>query len=102
MKEGYTILDRQLGNLGEFQGNILGVVGFKKDLVMERHPELLYVYNPRYDQTNTSKSLLAALEHVDDEDVLWLNGDVVFDQRIITGPAVMSIALPMACGRFVE
>ena len=83
LKAGYTILDQQLSNLREFKGNILGVVGFKKDLIMEAHPELMFVYNPRYDQTNTSKSLLTALEHLSGEDVLWLNGDVVFDNRII-------------------
>ena len=82
LKDGCTILDHQLANLREFAGNIIGVVGFKKDLVMEKHPELIFIYNPRYDQTNTSKSLLAALEHVENEDVLWLNGDVVFDKRI--------------------
>ena len=83
LKVGYTILDQQLSNLSEFKGNIISVVGFKKDLIMEAHPELLFVYNPRYDQTNTSKSLLAVLEHIDNEDVLWLNGDVVFDKRIL-------------------
>lgn len=83
LRDGCSILDQQLANLTEFKGNIIGVVGFKKDLILERHPELLYVYNPRYDQTNTSKSLLCALEHVAQEDVLWLNGDVVFDARII-------------------
>lgn len=83
LRDGFSILDHQLGNLAPHNGQIIGVVGFKKDLVMERHPELLYVYNPRYDQTNTAKSLLCALEHVDNEDVLWLNGDVVFDPRIV-------------------
>jgi len=83
LRENLCILDHQLMNLAEFSGQIIGVVGFKKDLVMERHPELMFVYNPRYDQTNTSKSLLAALEHFENEDVLWLNGDVVFDKRIL-------------------
>ena len=83
LREGFSILDHQLENLAAYNGQIIGVVGFKKDLIMERHPELLYVYNPRYDQTNTAKSLLGALEHVHDEDALWLNGDVVFDPRIV-------------------
>lgn len=78
-----TILDHQLANLNRYTGSVIAVVGFKKDLVMERHPELVFVYNNRYDQTNTAKSLLCAVEHIDDEDVLWLNGDVVFDGRVI-------------------
>ncbi len=83
IKGDQTILDHQLANLRRRKGETVVVVGFKKDLVMERHPELVFVYNNRYDQTNTAKSLLCALEHVHGEDVLWLNGDVVFDGRII-------------------
>jgi L-glutamine-phosphate cytidylyltransferase len=54
---------------------------------------LLFVYNPRYDQTNTSQSLLCALDHIEDEDVLFINGDVVFDPRIV--PALL--ACPDSC-----
>ncbi|MGA2602764.1 MAG: phosphocholine cytidylyltransferase family protein [Verrucomicrobiia bacterium] len=82
-----TILDHQLAKLDGYKGNVISVVGFKKDLVMERHPELVFVYNNRYDQTNTAKSLLCALEHIHGEDVLWLNGDVVFDARVIAALA---------------
>jgi choline kinase len=78
-----TILDHQLAKLDVYKGHVICVVGFKKDLVMERHPELVFVYNNRYDRTNTAKSLLCALEHIHGEDVLWLNGDVVFDARVI-------------------
>jgi hypothetical protein len=34
------------------------------------------VYNERYDQTNTSKSLLRALKATGKGGVLWMNGDV--------------------------
>lgn len=87
LRDGYTILDHQLENLSDFTGDIIGVVGFKKEMIMEAHPELLFCYNPRYDQTNTSQSLRSALVHVQDEDVLFLNGDVVFDRRIL--PALL-------------
>ncbi|HVM62396.1 MAG TPA: phosphocholine cytidylyltransferase family protein [Verrucomicrobiae bacterium] len=79
-----TILDHQLAKLDGHRHGVISVVGFKKDLVMECHPELMFVYNSRYDQTNTAKSLLCALEHIHGEDVLWLNGDVVFDARVVT------------------
>jgi choline kinase len=59
------------------------VVGFKKDLIMEADPDIFYAYNPNFDTTNTSKSLLCALKHIDDKDVLWINGDVVFEPEII-------------------
>ena len=63
--------------------NIIIVVGFKKDLIMEEFPDQMYIYNNIYDNTNTSKSLLCALNKIYDEDVLWLNGDVVFDEKVL-------------------
>lgn len=59
------------------------VVGFKKNLIMERFPDVSYIYNPFFDRTNTSKSLLKALVKCKNESVLWLNGDVVFDEKIL-------------------
>jgi choline kinase len=81
-----TILDHQIGNLSNYitTDRILIVVGYKKELVMERHPELTFVYNEAYNRTNTGKSLLKALKKITGGDILWLNGDVVFDKKIIT------------------
>ena len=50
---------------------------------MERFPEVNYVYNPFFDRTNTSKSLLRALKKHSGKSVLWLNGDVVFDEQLL-------------------
>lgn len=79
-----TIIDYQVENLKPFipVENILVVVGFRKELIVARHPELTYTFNERFAVTNTSKSLLKGLSRLD-EDVLWLNGDVVFDREII-------------------
>jgi choline kinase len=59
------------------------VVGFKMEMIMEAHPNASFVYNEIYDQTNTSKSLLKALRASHEGGVLWLNGDVVFDSRVL-------------------
>ncbi len=48
-----------------------------------RSPQVDYVYNDRYDQTNTSKSLLRALAKSGKGGVLWMNGDVVFDPLVL-------------------
>jgi choline kinase len=80
---GETILARQLRILRMFELDIWAVVGFKMDLIMEHAPDLLFAYNPEFDCTNTAKSLLTALKHVQGEDVLWLNGDVVFEPDLI-------------------
>lgn len=84
LKNGKSIMKMQIENItSQFDiDSINVVVGFKKDLIMERFPELTYVYNPFFDQTNTSKSLLKALKKYRDNSVLWLNGDVVFDKNI--------------------
>lgn len=82
---GQTIMAQQVQNLSRYfqVPEIYVVVGYKKELIMEEFPDLTYVYNSEYDTTNTSKSLLRALARFRDEDVLWLNGDVVFDHQIL-------------------
>ncbi len=85
LKNGESILGRQVAFLSEYFGenNIIVIVGYKKDLIMESFPNLLYVYNNFYDTTNTSKSLLAGLIKIENEDVVWLNGDVVFEKELL-------------------
>lgn len=85
LKNGKSIMKMQTDNIASRYDidDINVVVGFKKDLIMERFPELTYVYNPFFDTTNTSKSLLQALKKHKDKSVLWFNGDVVFDERLL-------------------
>jgi len=96
LRDGRSIMARQLDNVRTVLGAdvpVIAVVGFKLDLIMEAHPDLLYAYNERYDQTNTAKSLLRALRLTAPGGVLWMNGDVVFD------PAILSaVAQHMAAG----
>ncbi len=85
LSDGERIIDRQVRHLRNSIGgdDIFVVVGFKKELIMEERPELTYVFNNVYDRTNTSKSLLRALRKVRGEDVVWMNGDVVFDAGVL-------------------
>jgi len=85
LKNGKSIMEYQTENIAsKFNiDDISVVVGFKKDLIMERFPELTYIYNPFFDRTNTSKSLLQALRKNRDKSVMWFNGDVVFDRQIL-------------------
>ncbi len=85
LKNGKSIMEMQIDNICKNYNvdDINVVVGFKKDLIMERFPELTYVYNPFFDRTNTSKSLLKALKKHKDKSILWFNGDVVFDENIL-------------------
>lgn len=85
LKNGKSIMKMQIENIASHFDidDINVVVGFKKDLIMERFPELTYIYNPFFDRTNTSKSLLQALKKHRDKSVLWFNGDVVFDEKLL-------------------
>lgn len=85
LKNGRKILQQQVKNLSASFDNqqIMVVVGFKKELIMEEQPDLTFVYNPYFDHTNTSKSLLRALYKCRGESVLWLNGDVVFGAELL-------------------
>lgn len=86
LSDGRTILQQQVENLKIAFGGKLRltiVVGYKLDLIMEHVPDASFVYNENYDQTNTSKSLLKALQNTTKGGVLWLNGDVVFDPQLL-------------------
>ncbi|MBL4643471.1 MAG: phosphocholine cytidylyltransferase family protein [Flavobacteriaceae bacterium] len=86
LKDGNSIMQRQLKNITKYFdiNDVTTVVGFKKDLIMERFPEVNYVYNPFFDRTNTSKSLLQALKKHRGKSILWFNGDVVFDEKLLS------------------
>lgn len=85
LNNGKSIMQMQIENIATVFNidDISTVVGFKKNLIMERFPEVSYIYNPFFDRTNTSKSLLRALKKNKDKSVLWLNGDVVFDVKLL-------------------
>jgi len=80
-----SILERQIENITKYIdiNDIIIVIGFKKEMIMESFPQLLFVYNNNFHSTNTAKSLLLALNKIKNEDVLWLNADIVFDDAII-------------------
>lgn len=83
---GQTIMAQQFQRVREAFGDavrITVVVGFKMDLIMEQHPDALFVYNEVYSETNTSKSLLKGLRSTVDGGVLWMNGDVVFAKGVL-------------------
>ena len=76
---GKTILERQLEALNGF--DVVMVVGYKAELIKQKYPNLKYVLNPDYSSTNTIHSLGLALNG---KDTFVLNGDVVFDKKIIS------------------
>lgn len=86
LSDGRSILHRQLDGLrGGFGDDvsITAVVGYRGKRIMAAAPELLFAYNPYFETTNTSKSLLRGLQTSHPGGVLWLNGDVVFDPAVL-------------------
>lgn len=85
LSNGRTIMQHQIKALLRYVSidDILVVVGFKKELIMEAFPEVMFVYNDYFDTTNTSKSLLRGLKKFRNDDVIWINGDVVFEHYAI-------------------
>ena len=84
--DGRTIMRQQMDNLEKAFGadlRVMTVIGFKLELIIEAFPNVAYVYNENYDQTNTNRSLLKALRIASDGGVLWMNGDVVFDPAVL-------------------
>lgn len=83
LANGQSMLGQQLDTISRFASldDVLLVVGYHKEEIMGYFPNLLFVYNSCYSQENTSKSLLRALAKIN-EDVLWINGDVVFHPSV--------------------
>lgn len=82
LSDGRTIMQQQFDNIRFAFGasaHVTIVVGYKLDAIIEAFPQASYVYNEQYDQTNTSKSLMRALQASAPGGVLWMNGDIVYD-----------------------
>ena len=86
LSDGRSIMRQQHDNIRAAFGRdarITTVVGYRAETIIDAFPHVDYVHNERYDQTNTSKSLLRALKATGRAGVLWMNGDVVFDPRVL-------------------
>lgn len=84
LSNGKSILQLQIEQLTKYFSfdDILIVVGYQKEPIMALFPQAQFLYNHEYAHENTSKSLLKALKKIDD-DVLWLNGDIVFHPSVL-------------------
>lgn len=84
LSTGKSILEQQLDHLRPHVSleQVLIVVGYHQEAIIAQFSEPKYLENPCYAEENTSKSLLKALK-VCHEDVLWMNGDVVFHPSVL-------------------
>ena len=85
-----TILSRQLKNLVSFDiDEVVMTTGYYNS-VLEEYCEGLhlpikftFVNNPLYDKTNYIYSIYCAREHLKDDDIILLHGDVVFEPLVL-------------------
>ncbi len=80
-----SILQRLLSQLAPFLSpqEIIIVVGYQHEKIRAAFPQYPFVHNPSYHKENTAKSLLRALQTIDD-DILWINGDVVLKDDLLS------------------
>lgn len=85
LASGQSILSLQLERISKVcpLNDVIVVVGYHKKSILQAFPQLSFVENPHYAEENTAKSLWRALESIDD-DLLWINGDVVFNEGILS------------------
>lgn len=84
LKTGQSILGLQVNYLKKVFSprDIFIVVGFQKEKIINKFSDLTYIHSPNFARENTAKSLLKAVSKIDD-DLLWLNGDVVFHPSVL-------------------
>jgi CDP-glycerol glycerophosphotransferase len=85
LPDGRSFLRQQVDNARDVLGadvRITVVVGFKADLLLEECPDVVFAYNEVFDQTNTAASLLKGMRATRG-DVVWMNGDVVFEPEVL-------------------
>lgn len=84
LANGKSILGMMVDNLRHQvpDESVIVVVGYLKEMISEAFPDLTACINPDFDKENTSKSLYKAIKNLH-EDVLWINGDVVFHPSIL-------------------
>jgi choline kinase len=101
---GRTILDHQLQAVRAAGiREVCLVVGYRREQIREhvehRYPELEFTYriNHHFFETNTAYSLWLAGEEFLDRDFVYLNGDVLFEprllERVVESPATAALAV---------
>lgn len=97
LRDGRSIMAQQHDNVRAVFGTrtrVTTVVGYRSEDIVDAFPSDAFVYNDRYDETNTAVSLRLALRQAmrsARDGVLWMNGDVVFDPLVL-GRALSLIA----------
>ena len=82
LASGHSLLGRMLALLEEEVDAIQIVVGYQWEMIQAAFPHIPLIINPRFQETNTAKSLLMGLQGIEN-DLLFLNGDLVFQKKTL-------------------
>ena len=80
-----TVLKRMVNLIKKYdvEANIIVVTGFMSDIIKEEIRDVIFVYNPFYEVTNSIASLWFAQSYLEAENVVIINGDIVMEERIV-------------------
>ena len=89
---GVRLIDRTLNQLSRLElTRVVIVVGYEGqkliDYIGDRYSDRLkieYVENPVYDKTNNIYSLALAKEHLQEEDTILIESDLIFDDNMFS------------------
>ena len=86
---GIRIIDKQIDNLHKAGVNEIFIVGGYKSEILKKHlekyPNITFIDNIRYAETNNMYSLYMAFQHIGTSGFLLMNSDVYYDACIIKG-----------------
>ncbi|MCR5660251.1 MAG: aminotransferase class I/II-fold pyridoxal phosphate-dependent enzyme [Bacteroidales bacterium] len=87
---GIPLIDRMLDQLIKLHLNrVVVVVGYEGQKLMDhlghqwKELQIEYVINPIFDKTNNIYSLALAKQHLQEDDTLLLESDLIFDSKIL-------------------
>lgn len=86
LDEDVTLLQRmvKLIKRHDTEADIVVVTGHMHKNIEQQLEDVTFVYNPFYDVTNSIASLWFASEHLDSENVVLIDGDIVMSDELIS------------------
>ncbi|NBH84773.1 hypothetical protein D7X88_16280 [bacterium C-53] len=94
-----TVLARMVHLIKKYDQNakVVIAVGFMSQAIKSELMDVIFVYNPFYEVTNSIASLWFARDYMDDENVVLINGDIVMEERLIRDIVCREVKQPSVC-----
>ncbi len=85
LDEGTTLLQRMVALIKKHdsEADIVVVTGHMHRAIEDQVSDVTFVYNPFYEATNSIASLWFAREHMDADNIVLIDGDIVMEDELI-------------------